>query len=144
MAGLLIPADDAVAAELRRWAATPFDWTRDNCGLAVLYYVERVTMRRLDPAPCAVGRIGMLRMIDRAGGYLTLARRTMARLECPQTAKVRRGDVGLIMQDSDPIAAIALEAGQAHSVFWAARGDRAAVIRTGEPLAAWRVACHRQ
>lgn len=140
MAGLLIPADcDPVAAELRRWASTPFDWRTDNCGLSVLFYVEQTVARLLQPRPLVKGRRHAARMVRRAGGFQALCAGAMARLGCAPTDVPARGDVGLVELASGLTAAICL-GGDA----WAARGDHAAVIEHVEPVAAWRVVCHRR
>ncbi len=140
MAGLVSPADapDAVTRALRRWAAEPFDRVRDNCGLAVLRYVEEAVARRLFPPPAYTSWLGALRMLKRAGGYALYCDWAMGRLGCPPTLAPRRGDVGLIELSGGLTAAICLGRG-----MWGARGDRAVVIEAAEAETAWRVPCRR-
>lgn len=138
MAGFLIAAADPVSAELRRWAASPFDAVRDNCGLAVLAYVERALGQRLSP-PLAynsylAARLAMLR----AGGFAAFAGEQMARLGCQPTDRPRRGDVALAELATGETAVIVLGDGMV-----AARGDRCVILCPAEPMAAWSVTCRR-
>ncbi|MEP9402030.1 DUF6950 family protein [Sphingomonas silueang] len=137
MAGLLT-GDDAVAAELRRWASEPFGWAEANCVLSVLDYVERVTGRRLAMRPALSGRRSARRFVQAAGGMVAMAGRAMASLDCPRTDDPRRGDVGVI--DMGGMLVAAIRTGR----LWAARGRRDVVFAASPALAAWRVECPRQ
>lgn len=138
MAGLLTPPDH-VAAELRRWAADPFDPVRDNCGMSVLRYVERVLDRRLSPAPRFTTDAGAALMLERAGGFRAYCAWALARLGCPHTDAPGRGDVGLAELERGLTAVIALDSRRI-----AARAGQAVVIRQATLVVAWGVRCHRR
>lgn len=142
MAGFLTPPPspaDPVSAELRRWASSPFDAARDNCGLAVLAYVERVCGQALSPALPARSYLAARLAILRAGGFAAYAGAIMARMGCPATDRPRRGDVALADLPSGEAAVIVLGDGMV-----AARGDHRVVICPATPTAAWRVSCPRR
>ncbi|WEK00589.1 MAG: hypothetical protein P0Y59_02540 [Candidatus Sphingomonas phytovorans] len=148
MAGLVtapaVPVD-AVAAELRRWASTPFDWTRDNCGLAVLGYAERLRGRQVRPAPSFQGKVGAGLMLERHGGFAGYCSWAMAQIGCAVTETPERGDVALVdLPGSGLTACLCLSRASSGATLWAARGDHAVVIEPGEPTKAWRVTCPRR
>ena len=150
MAGLLIPADqDAVVAELRRWASAPFDLAADNCGLAVLAFAERAMGRSLRRGRGLVGARTASRLMRRPDEFLAISAAAMRRLGCAEIEAPTRGDVGLVDLPAGLTACICLGpaaapggAGEGQSM-WAARGDRAAVLMPATALMAWRVPCHR-
>lgn len=148
MAGLLkppgqVPAIDAVAAELHRWASEPFDWTRDNCGLAVLAYVERVRGVRLWPRPRFVGQVGAGLMLERRGGFHAYCRWAFDKLGCPPTDAPIRGDAALAVFPAGLTACLVLGDAGDGRMYLGARGDRAAVIEPLVPVATWSVPCPR-
>lgn len=124
---------DLVAAELRRWAAEPFDRRRANCGLSALAYVERVTGRRLRPSPRMLSPIVMASLWLRPGSLETFADWAMGRLGCPPTETPIAGDVGLADFGLGPTACLCT------GRFWAARGEDGAVFKIVEPARAWSV-----
>lgn len=141
MAGFLtLPSSpaDPVSVELRRWASSPFDAARDNCGLAVLAYVERVCGRALIPALPSRSYLAARIAILRAGGFAAYAGSIMAQMGCDPTTRPRRGDVALADFPAGETAVIVLGDGMV-----AARGDRRVLICPAKPTAAWSVTCHR-
>jgi hypothetical protein len=151
MAGLLTPAalpplaPDAVAGELHRWAAEPFDLALANCGLSVLAYVARATGRRVPLWLRAFGRVGAGRLMRSDALFVSVADRALAEMGCPETAAPRRGDVALVRLPGSGLTACicSIAAAGTAPAMWAARGDRAAVIGAGELEKAWRVACRK-
>ncbi|WP_034157931.1 DUF6950 family protein [Sphingomonas sp. ERG5] len=152
MAGLLNAAAnehpvDAVAGVLRRWASEPFDWATDNCGLAVLAYVERARGLVFTPPLIFTGKVDALRFILASGGLETVCATVFGQLGCPATDAPRRGDVGLVDLAAGPTVAIcvghvdAIVGGQVleHRSLWAAKGDYEVVIVPARPIAAWSV-----
>ena len=140
MAGLLArpPAAapvgaDPVAAELRRWAAEPFDLARDNCGLAVLAYAERATGRTL-PRKGLTGTRTAAWAMKQPKNFAGIAIASMARLGCAATSEPERGDVGLVDLPGGLTACLCVDRGR-----WAARMERGVVIQPAEPRQAWRV-----
>lgn len=139
MAGLLSrPGLDPVAAELRRWATAPFDLARDNCGLSVLAFAERMSGRVLGRGRGIAGARAAARLIADPAAFVAVSSALMRRLGAAETDAPARGDVGLVELPAGLTAAICVDAGR-----WAARGDRAVVIQRAEPLVAWRLACPR-
>lgn len=140
MAGLLSPCAparqaDAVAAELRLWAATPFIDGKSDCMLSVLAYIERVTGKSLAPRPRYSGRIGGQMYLRRRGGLWTVAENAMEQLGCPRTFDIRRGDVGICwLPGAGDTACIALGDDR-----WAARQERGAMVCSSLPKRAWAV-----
>lgn len=133
MAGLL----DPVTQELRLWAADAFAFQRNNCGLAIVAYVERVTGAKLTPAPKFDGEIGAGIMLARRGGFAGYCRWAMARLGCDLTTEPERGDVALVeLPGSGLTACLCTSPGR-----WAARGIDGVVIQPGSPVLAWRLPC---
>lgn len=138
-------APDAVAAELHRWAAEPFDLALANCGLSVLAYAARVTGRRVPLWLRAFGRIGAGRLMRNDGLFVSVAARALAEMGCPEADTPRRGDVALVrLPGSGLTACICSRAAADGAAMWAARGDRAAVVGPGELVKAWRVTCRRR
>jgi hypothetical protein len=150
MAGLvtasraIVAPADAVAVELRRWASTPFDWARDNCGLAVLGYAERVRRRLVRPRPRFRGKVGAGLMLERLGGFEGYCTWAMAQIGCPVTDAPVRGDVALVDLPGSGLTACICLGTASSGAMWAARGDSAVVIEPAAPLKAWRVTCPRQ
>lgn len=142
MAGLLSPAAalmDPVAEELRLWASDPFEFQRNNCGLAIVAYVERVTGGKLIPAPKFDGEIGAGTMLARRGGFEGYCTWAMGRLGCEPTEQPSRGDVALVdLPGGGLTACLCVSPGN-----WAARGTDGVVIQPGMAVLAWRVRCPR-
>ncbi|PAL20230.1 hypothetical protein CD928_17640 [Sphingopyxis sp. GW247-27LB] len=137
---------DAVAAELHRWAAEPFDLALANCGLSVLAYVARVKGRLVPMWLRAFGRIGAGRLMRSDALFQTVADRALAEMGCARTLAPRRGDVALVRLPGSGLTACicSRSASSRMPAMWAARGDRAAVIAAGELVQAWRVACRKR
>ncbi|WP_432769816.1 MAG: hypothetical protein HEQ22_03450 [Sphingopyxis sp.] len=147
MAGLLttaapIGAPDAVAAEIHRWAAEPFDLGDGNCGLSVIDYVARATGQ---PAPHwlrRLGRRGAARLMRDDARFERVASAALAAMQCSGTDSPVRGDVALVLLAGSGLTAC-ICASSANGGLWAARGDRAAVLARGTVRKAWRVRCRR-
>ena len=146
MAGLLMPAPDAVGAEIVRWASEPFDMVSANCGISVAGYAARVTGQRVPRWLNAFGRLGVARLMRGRRAFLAAATRAMADLGCPETDAPERGDVGMVDLPGTGLTAC-ICAWPAHAgareAMWIARGDGEALIAPGVAVKAWRVACRR-
>lgn len=139
MAGLV---SDPVTVELRRWASEPFGLADDNCGLAVLAYVERALST---PAPAWLsvrlfGRRAARKMIRDRRAFIDASLLAMQQLGCAPTENPLRGDGGLVDLDGSGLTACICLGNNR----WAARGDRAVVIQSAESVFAWRVPCPRR
>lgn len=145
MAGLLNPdpAIDArealLVAELRRWASTPFDLVRDNCGLAVLAYAEAVSGATIRRGRGLKGARAAGRLMATPEAFVAVVGGVMRRLGWREVdghaGAPRRGDIGLVWQP-ELITAICVGDGDT-GPMWAARGDRAVVIQPATALIAW-------
>jgi len=141
MAGLLT---DPVAAELRRWAAEPFDLGAANCGLSVLDYAERVSGRTVTRGRGITGRRAAVRLMRRPEAFLSVCAGLMRALGCTPVAEPVRGDIGLADLAGGMTAAICLAGAGAGLFMWGARGDRAVILDAAEPIVAWRLPCPRR
>ena len=133
---------DRVSAELHRWAREPFDLGRDNCGLAVIAYLEEATGERL-PTWLRLrlhGRRTARRLMRSAAAFERTAALALELLGCEPVEDPRRGDVGLVELPGSGLTAC-IYAGRG---LWAARGERAAVLEPGRVRRAWRVPCPRR
>ena len=142
MAGLLIaPAPvDAVAAELHRWAAEPFDLAAANCGLSVMAYVARVTGLPVPAWLYGLGRRGAAELMHSDARFAAVAARALAGMGCPETAAPRHGDVALVHLANSGLLTACIRAG----ALWAARGERSAELGPGTVLKAWSVVAVRR
>lgn len=138
MAGLLSPAPNPVAAELRRWAAEPFDLGVANCGLSVIGYVARVTGAPVPAWLYAFGRRGAAELMRCDERFEAVASRALAQMGCAETETPEHGDVALVELPGSGLTAC-IRAG----ALWAARGERSAELGPGTALKAWRVVCRR-
>lgn len=138
MAGLLSQPDprDAVAQELRRWAAEPFDLAAVNCGLGVAHYVSRVASCDIPGMLCALGTKDVVRMMRDNAAFLRMAGAAMKMMGCIPVVTAKRGDVGLVLMPGS-----ALTAAICMGKLWAARGDHAAIIEPAIPVGVWRLPC---
>lgn len=128
----------AVAAELHRWAAEPFDLGRANCGLSVLAYVARVTGAPMPAWLYSFGRRGAARLMRDDARFEAVAARALAEMGCPATEAPVHGDVALVDLPGSGLTAC-IRAG----TLWAARGECSAELGPGRMRRAWRVACPR-
>lgn len=130
---------DPVTATLMEWAARPFAWGSADCALSVLHYAERVSGRRLEPAPVYSGERGARRYALRRGGFLNVFRVSVEAIGCRRVSATRRGDIGMIELDG-----VGLTAALCIGDKWAARGHGEVFILPAKPVIAWRVPCPQQ
>lgn len=141
MAGLLtsppLSIGEAMAAELRRWARSDFDLAADNCGLAVLGYVEAVTGRSVPRGRGISGARAAVRLTADRNAFVRVASGLMARLGWERTEAPAPGDVGLVDCSGQLIAAVCVIM-SAGAPVWAMRGGHGVVMQRADVVLAWR------
>jgi len=140
MAGLLTPQQrgHAMADELRRWARSPFDLATDNCGLSVLGYAETISGRRLPRGRGIAGARAAARLTADRDAFARVAAALMARLGWRETATPAPGDVGLVENGGQMVAAICVIMSSGEPI-WAMRAGHGVVMQRAPMLRAWRL-----
>lgn len=121
---------------LDRMASTPFVDGQSDCALTVADWVTAQTGCP-DPAFDLRGRYGSpsarWKLLKGLGGLKAVMIRCSERAGLEPTSKPQREDIGLVVFDRRPTAAICL------GERWAAKGDGLVVAKPKRIIAAWRV-----
>lgn len=126
---------DPVRATVRFWAATPFVWGPDDCGVSVLKYVEKRLGRKIKVRPTHTGARTAKLLLFLNGGFVKYGEKIAEELGVEETDSPQRGDVGLIDIPKQGLTAC-LCLGQ----HWAAKGDKEILFLDAEPVISWKVA----
>lgn len=121
---------------LDRMASTPFVDGLSDCALTVADWTM-VRTGCADPAHDLRGRYASpsarWKLLKGLGGLKTVMARCAERAGLESTSRPRREDIGLVVFDRRPTAAICL------GDRWAAKGDGLVVAKPKRIIAAWRV-----
>lgn len=134
----------ALSAFLDRAAQTPFAWGGRDCVLFFCDWIFEATGR--DPAQRFRGRystrLGALRIIHRAGGFVALCSEELSRFGLTEATEPKAGDVGVV----EAVVASG-ERAPVGAVFdgsrWVVLSERGLMAGAFTPLSVWRVPCPR-